>query len=68
MFEKLRALRKELAEERGVPAYVVFSDATLAEMAALKPRTLGELSGISGIGPTKLSRYGMPFLNVLKED
>lgn len=68
LFEKLRALRRELAEERGVPAYVVFSDATLAEMAALRPRSIGELSSISGVGPTKLSRYGHAFLEVLKGD
>jgi ATP-dependent DNA helicase RecQ len=45
-----------------VPAYVVFSDATLAEMAAARPKSLGELAHISGIGPTKLSRYGTQFL------
>ncbi len=67
LFEKLRALRRELAEQRNVPAYVVFSDATLAEMAARSPKTLGELSQISGVGPTKLSRYGQNFLNLLTE-
>ncbi len=66
VFEALRVKRKELAEERGVPAYVVFSDATLAEMAAIKPRSLGELSAISGVGPTKLSRYGQSFLEVMR--
>ncbi len=65
LFERLRALRKKLAEERNVPAYVVFSDATLAEMAALRPTSLGELASISGVGPTKLSRYGAPFLDEL---
>ncbi len=68
LFEKLRALRRGFAEERGVPAYVVFSDATLAEMAALKPKTIGELSSISGVGPTKLSRYGHAFLELLKSE
>lgn len=66
LFDQLRALRRSLAEERGVPAYVVFSDATLAEMAALRPQSTGELARISGVGPTKLSRYGEPFLSVLK--
>jgi len=67
LFDRLRALRRELADERGVPAYVVFSDATLAEMAALRPRSIGELSSISGVGPTKLSRYGHAFLELLKK-
>lgn len=65
LFDALRAVRKELADERGVPAYVVFSDATLAEMAARKPQSSGELAVISGVGPTKLSRYGEHFLAVL---
>jgi ATP-dependent DNA helicase RecQ len=67
LYEALRALRRDLAEEKQVPAYVVFSDATLLEMAAKRPRTLGELGGISGVGPTKLSRYGEVFLRVLSE-
>ena len=65
LFERLRALRRHLAEERNVPAYVVFSDATLAEMAAVRPSSLGELARISGVGPTKLSRYGQQFLSEL---
>lgn len=66
LFEELRACRRALAEERDVPAYVVFSDATLLEMAALRPGTLGELSRIAGVGPTKLARYGEAFLDVLR--
>lgn len=66
LFDRLRAHRRELAEERGVPAYVVFSDSTLLEMAAESPRSLGELGGISGVGPTKLSRYGASFLKVIE--
>ncbi len=65
LFDRLRALRRELAEERQVPAYVVFNDATLVEMATERPRTLGELSQISGVGPTKLSRYGEVVLALL---
>ena len=64
-FDRLRALRRELAEERGVPAYVVFSDATLVEMATVRPRSIGELATISGVGPAKLTRYGEAFLRVL---
>jgi ATP-dependent DNA helicase RecQ len=66
LFERLRAVRRALAEQRGVPAYVIFSDATLAEMAARRPATTGELASISGVGPAKLSRYGQEFLAVIK--
>jgi ATP-dependent DNA helicase RecQ len=65
LFERLRALRRRLAEEQGKPAYVVFSDATLAAMAALKPQTTEELLRVSGVGQTKLARYGQAFLAVL---
>lgn len=67
VFERLKTLRRDLAAERGVPAYVVFSDATLLEMAAYKPRTLGQLAAISGVGPTKLARYGAAFLAALND-
>jgi ATP-dependent DNA helicase RecQ len=62
LFERLRSLRRRLAEVAGVPAYVVFSDATLAAMAALRPKTHEELGRISGVGATKLARYGEVFL------
>ena len=62
LFDRLRALRKRLASEEGVPAYVVFSDATLAAMAALRPRTREELRRVSGVGEAKLARYGAAFL------
>jgi ATP-dependent DNA helicase RecQ len=65
LFERLRALRKRLASEQGVPAYVVFSDATLAAMAALRPTTPEELRQVSGVGQLKLARYGDAFLRVL---
>jgi ATP-dependent DNA helicase RecQ len=66
-FERLRALRKRLADAEGVPAYIVFSDAVLREMAKHGPRTRAELLGISGVGPVKLERYGEAFLEVLRE-
>ena len=66
LFERLRALRKRLADERGVPAYVVFSDATLRDMAANKPSTPAGLLDVSGVGPVKLERYGEEFLEVLR--
>ncbi len=65
LFARLRALRKRLADEQGVPAYVVFSDATLAAMAALRPATPEALRRVSGVGPVKLARYGEAFLAVL---
>ncbi|NTU59383.1 MAG: DNA helicase RecQ [Chlorobiaceae bacterium] len=65
LFEKLRALRKRLADEQGVPPYVVFSDRTLHEMAALKPRTPDEMLTISGVGEVKLARYAAHFLDLI---
>ncbi len=65
-FEELRVLRRRLAEERGVPAYVIFSDATLLAMAAAHPTTEAELLAIPGVGPVKMERYGAAFLEVLR--
>jgi len=65
LFERLRALRKRLADAQRVPAYVVFSDAALAEMAARRPRTADELLAVNGVGRTKLERYGEEFLRVI---
>ena len=62
LFERLRALRKRLASERKVPAYVVFSDRTLQALAAQKPRTADRLLEIPGIGQKKLEEYGAIFL------
>jgi ATP-dependent DNA helicase RecQ len=67
-FERLRALRKRLADAEGVPAYIVFSDAVLRQMAELVPRTPEAMRGISGVGPIKLERYGTAFLELLRED
>lgn len=63
MWEELRLLRKELAEEQGVPPFMVFHDATLAEMARELPKTLDELSSISGVGASKLERFGEDFVH-----
>ena len=62
LFERLRALRKRLADERKVPAYVVFSDRTLQAMAAQKPCTADGLLEIHGVGQKKLDEYGEAFL------
>ena len=67
LFDELRALRKRLADEQNVPAYVVFSDATLAEMAARQPSTSAALLEVNGVGQTKLERYGDAFLAVIAE-
>jgi ATP-dependent DNA helicase RecQ len=65
LFQELRALRKELADRQGVPAYIVFSDKVLREMVARRPSTPGELLDVSGVGPAKLERYGEAFLEAL---
>ncbi len=67
LMARLKTLRRELAAERGVPAYVVFSDRTLAEMARHKPRSTGELAEIHGVGRAKLEQFGEPFLRVLAD-
>lgn len=66
LFDALRAKRRELAEEAGVPPYVIFHDATLREMAAVRPATLAALSQITGVGSRKLDAYGDAFLAVLR--
>jgi len=66
LFAELRALRKRLADELGKPPYVVFGDATLIEMAQRRPTTEAELLQISGVGQTKLARYGATFLKVIQ--
>lgn len=65
LFETLRALRRDIARQQGVPPYVVFSDATLHEMARLKPGSEGELLEVKGVGEKKLARYGGAFLEAI---
>ena len=67
LFQRLRALRRALADREGVPAYVVFSDAVLARMVAMRPTDEAGLLAVSGVGPAKLERYGAAFLQVLRE-
>lgn len=66
LLEQLKNLRRTIAKEEQVPAYVVFPDRTLAEMAVRRPRTSQALSGIRGVGPAKLARYGDRFLDVVR--
>ncbi|HEY0130928.1 MAG TPA: RecQ family ATP-dependent DNA helicase, partial [Allosphingosinicella sp.] len=66
LFEALRACRRDLAKEAGVPPYVIFHDSTLREMAELRPETLNALSRVSGVGQAKLERYGEAFVEVVR--
>ncbi len=65
LFAVLRTLRKQLADEQGVPPYVVFGDASLAEMSALQPRDSQTFLAINGVGERKLERYGQTFLDAI---
>jgi len=65
LWQALRDLRAKLAREQGVPAYVIFHDATLLQMLRERPQTLDELGAISGVGAAKLKRYGGSFLDLL---
>ena len=65
MFEQLRALRREIARDEGVAAYMVFPDRTLIEMAEAMPGTLEEMRGVQGVGERKLTLYGEAFLEAL---
>ena len=67
LFQQLRALRRSLADAEGVPAYIVFSDAVLARMAAERPTDEAGFLAVPGIGPAKLARYGQAFLRLLRE-
>jgi ATP-dependent DNA helicase RecQ len=67
LFERLRALRKRLADEQSVPPYVIFHDATLREMSERRPLTLGQFAGLRGVGEAKLARYGELFIAAMRE-
>ncbi|MEC5319169.1 ATP-dependent DNA helicase RecQ [Brenneria populi subsp. brevivirga] len=67
LFAKLRKLRKSIADENNVPPYVVFSDATLLEMAELLPVNAAELLHINGVGQRKLERFGAPFMSMIRD-
>ncbi len=66
LFEALREVRRDLARTAGLPPYVIFHDATLREMAALKPQNLRELAEIGGVGARKLEAYGQEFVNAIR--
>ena len=67
LWEALRAHRRDLAEEQGVPPYVIFHDSTLQAMAELMPSTLEAFGDLPGVGTRKLDKYGQGFINVIKQ-
>jgi ATP-dependent DNA helicase RecQ len=67
LFERLRALRLQLARDRGVPPYVIFHDTTLRELARLKPSSLDALRRVYGVGERKAADFGESFLSVIRE-
>ncbi len=67
LFQELRTVRKRLADEAGVPPFVVFGDATLVEMAARRPLTAEELLQVNGVGTHKLGRYGAAFIEAIRK-
>ena len=67
LFEELRGLRREIADAKGVPPFVVFGDVSLLQMAAAYPQSTESFSRISGVGQVKLEEYGQRFLGVIRE-
>jgi len=67
LFQALKDTRNRLAQQAGVPAYIVFSNATLADMAVRLPRTQAELLEVSGVGQQKAARYGEAFLSAIRD-
>jgi ATP-dependent DNA helicase RecQ len=66
LFDDLRALRRRLADERGVPPYLIFSDASLRDMARLRPLTLEQFRDVKGVGDWKLETFGERFLAAIR--
>ena len=67
LWQALRTARTAIAKQQGVPPYVIFHDATLLEILRIKPHSLGELAKITGIGATKLERYGAKIISVMTD-
>ncbi len=65
LFEHLRTLRKQIADSEGVPAYIVFSDASISDMAQRKPVTKPEMLNVTGVGQEKFNRYGETFISAI---
>jgi ATP-dependent DNA helicase RecQ len=66
LFEKLKDLRKKIAAEEGVPAYIIFTNASLEDMCRRKPISLIQFSAVNGVGAVKLEKYGEAFVEVIK--
>jgi len=66
LFERLRELRKRIADDKGVPPYIIFNDATLVALATKRPANLGDMARIPGVGAYKLNQYGDQFLEVVQ--
>ena len=67
LFEELRILRKRLADQQAIPAYIVLSDKTLHQLAIQRPTTLEEFGMVNGIGEYKKERYGKDFVETIKQ-
>lgn len=68
LWERLRSLRRKLADEQSVPPYVIFPDTTLLDMLRLQPTSLSDMAEVSGVGAVKLERYGADFLAIFQTD
>jgi ATP-dependent DNA helicase RecQ len=66
LFERLKDLRKKLATEENVPAYIIFTNASLLDMCRRKPTSLIQFSAVNGVGEVKLEKYGEAFIDVIK--
>ena len=67
LLERLRELRRKLADKQHVPVYLIFQDSVLVEIAMMKPKTLEEFAKIKGVGASKLARYGATFVQFIRE-
>lgn len=65
---RLRSLRKVIAKRESVPAFTVFTDATLRQMAAIKPKTESEMLSVPGVAANKMKKYGSAFLKLICEN
>jgi ATP-dependent DNA helicase RecQ len=68
LFERLRALRRRIADERNVPAFMVFSDKALRGIARARPKNRAEMLAVKGVGPVKYERFGERFVEVVRSD
>jgi superfamily II DNA helicase RecQ len=68
VFDKLRSIRKELAEKQGIPVYAVFSNEQLASMVKKQPKTAKELQSIAGLGEARVKQHGEAFINFFKAE